>query len=140
MIDLMSNRSLLFISLLGTLLFVVDLFILENGICSNSGWCSTYLHELISVSASYLIFFVATLILSSVVHLLKMELPESLFVFTPLWVALSVVFAYLFGQGHGGWITSSPEPQGVFFLMMIPYLFISLAIVFYTRFVLRDKC
>ncbi len=127
-----NGKMLLVVSLIGVVLWVIDIFILQARLCTNQDWCGGALRDLLVLATGYLTVFVPCLLVSGFSTLFKMEIPKSWIILSLFWIPISIFASYIFGQGHGGWITSSPEPQGVFFLMMIPYLLVSVVIILHS--------
>lgn len=127
------NKILLKVTIIGTVAFFATLAFLQFGYCQSIGMCVGFTKSILSQSPGYLSFFVAALLITAQSNLYKREISRSFAYFSLIWVLISIVLSQILGQGHGGWITTSPRPEGIFFLMMVIYLFIGSVWQFVTK-------
>ena len=135
----MSKKLMFRISIVGTILFALDFYILETHLCTSTSWCSTYFRSSLGIASGYLFLFVTTLILSFFTYRLREEYFQVWMKLAYWAVPLSVMLSILLGQREGSWITVNPKPEGIFFSLTTVFFVVSLVLVAYKAFRLRGK-
>ncbi len=130
---MISKKGLLSLSLIGTIIFSFFIFLSAKGLCSYN-FCSRPHDD--SLATLFLPFF-SIFIISIITYKMREEVYRAWFKFARIWIPLSLVLIFITPEYSEGLV---PLDRGsVSFFLSVVFLVISLVIIIYKSFKLKNK-